>query len=423
MILSVETDRSLIRASAHSTRHAVASIVAPQAERTHTRAPVNVAFVLDRSGSMGGGEKIELARRAIDHALRLLRSDDRFSLVVYDSQIDVVTESALATAAACAQARARLAAIEPRGSTDLCGGWLAGCEQVARYLDSEGLGRCMLLTDGLANHGVTDREEIVGHARELRRRNVITSTFGVGADFDERLLQEMADAGTGHFYFIERAVQIPDLFASELGEALEVVVSGATLTVATPDGVNAEVLNKFPHVREPGRLVIQLGDLASRQDSSVVVRLEFPKGEEGASIAATFSLQSAGAKVVPGESVEQTWTFTSRAACQAQPRTVAVDEAVGEIDAARARAEAVELNRRGDFAAAGRVIANAARSIEVYAAQSPALRRTLTELQVAADDTSAPMSPMAMKSLHLSASASLRGRDFEGKARRKPAKE
>ena len=120
-------------------------------------------------------------------------------------------------------------------STDLCGGWLAGCEQVARFIEGEGLGRCLLLTDGLANQGVTDRDEIVTHARELRRRGVVTSTFGVGADFDERLLQQMADAGAGHFYFIERAVQIPDLFASELGETLDVVASGVTLTIETPE--------------------------------------------------------------------------------------------------------------------------------------------------------------------------------------------
>jgi Ca-activated chloride channel family protein len=262
MMITVQTDRSLVRARAHSTRYALASIVAPRAERTHTRRPVNVAFVLDRSGSMGG-EKIELARRAVDHALRLLRSDDRFSLVVYDSTIDVIVASTLATHRACEHARARLASVEARHSTDLCGGWLAGCEQVARFIEGEGLGRALLLTDGLANHGVTDVEEIVRHARELRRRGVVTSTFGVGADFDERLLQQMADAGAGHFYFIKDAVQIPDLFASELGETLEIVASGVTLTIKTPSGLDAHVLNEFAAAREAGRLTVQLGDLVS----------------------------------------------------------------------------------------------------------------------------------------------------------------
>jgi Ca-activated chloride channel homolog len=417
MIMSVRTDRSLVRASAHSARYALASIVAPRAERAHTRGPVNVAFVLDRSGSMGG-QKIELARRAVDHALQLLQSTDRFSLVVYDSEIDVVVESTLATPEACTGARARLASIGARGSTDLCGGWLAGCEQVARVIGGEGLGRCLLLTDGLANHGVIDRDEIVTHARELRRRGVVTSTFGVGADFDERLLQQMADAGSGHFYFIERAVQIPDLFASELGETLEVVASGVTLTIETPEPLRVEVLNQFATLAEPGLVTVQLGDLVSGQELSVVARLEFPNGLEGTTIAATFSVQAAGAQV-PAQSVEQVWTFASHAACDAQPRNQAVDEAVGEIYAARARAEAVELNRRGDFAAAERTLKNVSARIEEYAGQSVALGQVVKDLLQAAEVTSTPMSPLAMKSMHFEASASLRARDVDGKARRR----
>lgn len=418
MIVTVQTDRSLVRASAHSTRYALVSIAAPRIERAHTREPVNVAFVLDRSGSMAG-KKIELARRAVDHALRLLRSDDRFSVVVYDSQIDVIVESTLATHRACEQARARLGAIEPRDSTDLCSGWLAGCEQVAQYIRDEGLGRCLLLTDGLANQGVTDHEAIITHARELRRRGVVTSTFGVGADFDERLLQQMADAGAGHFYYIERAVQIPDLLASELGETLEVVASGVTLTIETPNGLGGEVLNEFATVREPGRLTVQLGDLVSGQELSLVVRFEFPNGQEGTRIAATFSLQSTGAQV-PGQSAELEWTFALHAACDAQPRNQAVDEAVGEIYAARAQAEAVELNRGGEFAEAERILRRVAEKIGKYAGQSPALRRVIVELQQAAVLTSVPMSPVAMKSMHFTSSSSLRGRTPEGKARRRP---
>src|SRR6185503_15992276 len=119
----VQTDRPLVRAAGRSTRYALASIAAPRVARAHARSPVNVAFVLDRSGSMGG-KKLTLARRAVDHALRLLRSDDRFSLVVYDEQIEVVVESTLATHQACEHARARLASIHARDTTDLCGGWL-----------------------------------------------------------------------------------------------------------------------------------------------------------------------------------------------------------------------------------------------------------------------------------------------------------
>ena len=418
MMFTVQTDRSLVRASGHSTRYALASLVAPRVARVHSRGPVNVAFVLDRSGSMGGA-KFERARRAVDHALRLLRSDDRFSVVVYDQEVSAVVESSLATHEACQDARSRLASIHPRGSTDLCGGWLAGCEQVARYIDGEGLGRCLLLTDGLANRGVTDHEEIVAHARELRLRGVVTSTFGVGADFDERLLQQMAEAGAGHFYFIEHTVQIPDFLASELGETLEVVASGVTLTVETPDGLRAEVLNQFASALEPGRLTIQLGDLVSGQELSVVTRLEFPNGEDGTRTAVMFSVGEARAQAT-GQSVEQVWTFASHEACDAQPRTQAVDEAVGQVYAARAQAEAVELNRGGDYAAAERLLKRVREKIGKYAGQSPVLARAIDDLQQAALVTSSPMSAMAIKGMHFGSSSALRSRSATGKARRHP---
>ena len=94
---------------------------------------------------------------------------------------------------------------------------------------SSGVNRTLLLTDGLANIGITDPAELERHASELRQRGVATSTFGVGADFDERLLQAMADAGGGHFYFIESAAQIRDHMTSEVGESLDVVARGVEL--------------------------------------------------------------------------------------------------------------------------------------------------------------------------------------------------
>ena len=383
MKITVQTDRSLVRASSHSTRYALASIVAPRVERAHTRGPVNVAFVLDRSGSMDGS-KIKLARRAVDHALRLLRSDDRFALVVYDSEIDVIVESTLATHDACEHARARLASIEARDSTDLCGGWLAGCEQVARYIEGQGLGRALLLTDGLANQGVTDHEEIVAHARELRRRGVVTSTFGVGADFDERLLQQMADAGAGHFYFIERAEQIPDLLASELGETLEVVASGVTLTIETPNGLHAEVLNQFASTREPGRLTVQIGDLVSGQELSLVTRLDFPVGQEGDRIAATFNLQAARASSgsIRGTGVDVCVTRGLRRAA-AQPG----GGRSGRRDLRRAgpgRGRGVEPRRR--LRGGGTPARTCRRKNRQYAGQSPILERVIEELQQAGGD-------------------------------------
>ncbi|MFN8566275.1 MAG: VWA domain-containing protein [Kouleothrix sp.] len=116
--------------------------------------------------------------------------------------------------------------------TDISGGWLTGCREVAAYQAVEGIHRALLLTDGLANRGIIDIEELAQYARELRRRGVATSTFGVGLDFNEQLLEALAEQG-GHFYYIERPEQIPTVFRRELGELLTVVTRGVCVDRGT----------------------------------------------------------------------------------------------------------------------------------------------------------------------------------------------
>jgi Mg-chelatase subunit ChlD len=127
MTPQVQTDRTLVREAGNSIRYVLLSFTAPQSTRVSTREPVNVAFVIDRSGSMAGS-KIALARTALVQAIRMLKPTDRFAVVCYDDQVDVVVPSTLATAEAIRNAVVQVEALQARGSTDLGGGWLKGCE-------------------------------------------------------------------------------------------------------------------------------------------------------------------------------------------------------------------------------------------------------------------------------------------------------
>ena len=236
-------------------------MTAPQAPPKAGREPLHLALVLDRSGSMGG-PKIALAREAVRQALQALRPADRFSLIVYDEEVTAVVESAKATAEARRNATAKLARIDARGSTDLHGGWRAGCDQLAAHLGATDVGRCLLLTDGQANVGIVDPGEMAGQAGAARKgQRIATSTFGVGDDFDERLLHGMADASGGRFYFIGQPAQILDLLTSELGELLQVVARDACLTLQVPKGIEAAPLNALGTAAVTGGIQIRLGDL------------------------------------------------------------------------------------------------------------------------------------------------------------------
>jgi Ca-activated chloride channel homolog len=422
MKLSLRTDRHLLRTDARSTRYLVASLTAPVSAPREERLPVNVGLVLDRSGSMDGERKFELAREALEQSLRMLRAEDRFTLVVYDTDVDVLVSATLATPEAKQLALRRLQEVGPRGGTDLHAGWTAGAREIASSLSEDSVNRVLLITDGLANSGISAHPALVAKAGELRRAGVVTSTFGVGADFDERLLRDIATEGGGNFYFIETPAQIPDLLTSELGEALEVVVRDAVLHVTLPEGADAEPLNRYRFRRGEGNgeLQVELGDLTSGQELRVVVRIRFATGEQDA--ATRVSVRVVDRYALASSNVDTCeWRYATNHRNDAQPRDRIVDREVAALYAARARAEATEANRRGDFHRARAVIERTVTRMRSYSGDDAELgtlwRALLGDVERFAEEA---MSPMQLKSAFFVAESAGRNRGPDGKARRSP---
>jgi Ca-activated chloride channel family protein len=418
--LSVRQDRRLIRANAHSQRFLLARIVTPRATGERSRLPVNLAIVLDRSGSMSG-EKLRIAKAAVEEAIGRLQPDDRFSVVVYDDKVDIVIGSAPASGESRRAAVDRLREIEARGTTNLGEGWLRGCEQVASRLVERGVNRCLLLTDGLANVGITDPDQLAAHAAELRARGVTTSTFGVGNDFDERLLQDLADAGGGHFYYIADAPQIRDAITSEVGETLEVVARNVTIEVTARDDIRIEPISPYRATAHGNRTSVSLGDLGSEQAVEVVLRLSFPYGDTGRETGAIVALADADGVFAAGGPVETdpvrlAWTYADHGANDAQSRDGDVDRAVARLFAARARQEAVRRNRDGDFEGARGVLEATAGRIREYAGtdrETIALADSLTRERAT---VSAPMPEQSRKQMHFASANLLRSRDAQGRS-------
>lgn len=434
MNVSVRTDRRLILTSAPSQRHVLVRLVAPEAPRTRERTAVHAAFVLDRSGSMAG-PKLRLAAAALQRALALLDERDRFSVVIYDNEVEVLHPSTQASVEARREAIRRVRAVEARGSTDLCGGWLRGAEQVAAHLAPGGTGRCLLLTDGLANVGVTEPQALARHAAELRRRGVATTTFGVGTDFDEVLLQTLAREGGGNFYFLERPEQIPDLLASELGEVLETVARDVSIRARMPANavvqfhtrVSVAVENDSPF--DPGfiestttgsdgaDLRLGLGDLTSGQELDTLLTVTLAPGEAGKRVVAAFSIEDRDG-VFTGPPQTLTWEYAAREAVEAEPRDRSLERIVSEMLAARARERAVELNRSGNFTQASAVMKSLAETIEADAGDDPGLRDIAKGLRAESAPFAAAMDSAELKRRHYASHAARAMRSPEGKARK-----
>jgi Ca-activated chloride channel family protein len=224
-----------------------------------------------------------MARKAVDHALRLLAERDRLAVVCYDHEVDVLLGCAPASGESKALAAARLNSIDARGNTDLAAGWAKGAAEIAPPAGAVGdeISRVLLLSDGLANAGETNADVLAERADELRNQGVTTSTFGVGADFDERLMSRVATMGGGHFYFIEQAAQIPDFFTSELGDTLQIVARDARLVVFNAPGTETVCLNDFPTAMHDDGLHIRLGDLSAGDCVTLVLATTLAPASSG----------------------------------------------------------------------------------------------------------------------------------------------
>ncbi len=281
--LSAACDQAKVAVEVSSQRTIEWSIIAPDQASQPQRAPLNIALIIDRSGSMRG-DKLRFVQQAACHVLDLLDERDRVTLIAYDDQVTRIASSTRVDKDAKADLKAKINALQPGGWTDLSGGWLEGCREIAAYLETSAINRALLLTDGLANRGIVDIEELTHHARELRKRGIATSTFGVGLDFNEHLLEALAEQGGGHFYYIERPEHIPDVFRRELGELLTVVAREAFLRLTIPKGVAVEVLGDLPNERNGDQLRVFLGELCANERRIIFTRILTPPDAPGTTV-------------------------------------------------------------------------------------------------------------------------------------------
>jgi Ca-activated chloride channel family protein len=338
----------------------VVSITTPIAASGRKRPPVDVGFVIDRSGSMSG-PPLELAKQGVVAALDKLTDTDGMAVVAYDDKIATISSLIPAVAGDRARMASILREVQPGGSTNLFGGWQMGCEHLDQPSQQRRgrVRRVILLTDGLANVGLVDPQQISHHVSRQRISGIATSTLGLGMGIDETLLSGMAEAGGGNFAFVEDARDLPAFFARELGEALSVVASGATIALTLPEGIRARLLNPFPNQRNGKQITVDLGDLPSGMTLDLVFSVTTWARAEGVlpplQLGAEWTPASADGAAAAPFRVEpgiDPLMAVSPDAFATMPRDEKAAEAVGRVIAHDARREALKHYRSGDAVAA-----------------------------------------------------------------------
>jgi Ca-activated chloride channel family protein len=351
------------------------------------RLPLNLSLVLDRSGSMYGG-KLEAARAAAALLVRRLSPDDVVSVIAYDDEVHTVAEPA--KGAAQAALPRDIEAIETGGSTNLSGGWLRGRELVARNRLEGGVNRVILLTDGLPNVGITDPHRLTGLTSQAKQDGITTTTVGFGADYSERLLRAMADAGGGNMYYIEQEDQAASIFADELQGLLDLGAQNVSVEVRPAAAAQlVAVHHDYPSQQTAESIRVDLGDLYAREPKPLLA--EFLVTVDVVEATPVAELIVSGDVLTTDGGVErQVITL---------PVTLSADEGARVepdvrremllLEAARARRDALDRRERGDFDGAAASLRQLKHRLSAAAPDDAELQQEADELGTLADSFAA----------------------------------
>jgi Ca-activated chloride channel family protein len=319
------------------------------------RPPVNIALVIDRSGSMSG-DKIAKAREAALEAVRRLAPDDIVALVVYDTSVQtLIPAQRVGDGRRLEQA---ICGIEVGGNTALYGGVTRGAAEVRRHMeDRRFVNRVILLSDGLANVGPNSPEDLGRLGASLMKEGISVTTIGLGLGFNEDLMTRLAQRSDGNTYFVEHSNDLPRIFAAELGDVLNVVARRIIIEIEFPSGVRPMRFVGREGIIRGQRAELTLNQLYGGQEKFALVEVEVSPSKPGA------ELEIARARVSYENALNQkSTTVTARRSVQfSASRAAVVNSADHKVQAdyaanalAVAKDEAVALvdsNRRDEAAA------------------------------------------------------------------------
>jgi Ca-activated chloride channel family protein len=248
-------------------------------ESSSARPSVDLAIVLDRSGSMSG-DKILYAKQAGLELLSRLESRDRVTLISYDSSVNTHTNLLAADSAGIVRLRSELLTLEPGSTTALGPALFTAIDELnpnhARQRATDRLTHVVLLSDGLANTGET-RAEVIG-ARTARgyQQGTTVSTLGMGLDYNEDLMTEIADQGGGRYHFIEDATHIPAVLADEFAGLSSTIAADVSVEFAAHSPTHVDVVHGYVSTTQDDLTAIRVGYIGAGQTREIMGAVEIP---------------------------------------------------------------------------------------------------------------------------------------------------
>lgn len=309
LVVTAELDHAASMQGVSTERFLTVTVTAPAAGGLEERGPLNVAVVMDASGSMGASKKIDKARDAAAAVSSHMKPGDTFSLVTFSDTSRVVVPAT--DVAQRGRIQNQIARVLEGGGTNLYAGLEDGQDQLLRTLDDGEIGRIIVLSDGNANVGVTDPGSLAALAQRASDKGIAVSTMGLGVDYNEDLLAQLADVGGGTYDYIDDPAQLQRVFVDELERTSMVVTRDTRVRLTFPDNVQPRELIGWTGERIHGGWDVFLGDMPAGSTRKIVVRVDLTAGPEtfvAGTARATYVDLMDGTRGVSSDTAEATGT-------------------------------------------------------------------------------------------------------------------
>ncbi len=258
-------------------------------EQNEIVAPLNLAIVIDRSGSMDTPEKMPYLKQSLRVFLKSLASNDYVALVTFSTDAEVVVSSRQVGNGSWIEDAVNR--IQPGGSTNLYGGLILGFKEVERNYDVRRNNRVILLTDGIANVGTVDPNKIAADALAYNNRGIYLSTIGLGKDFNDPLLSQLATQGKGAYHFVDSAAEMDKIFRQQVTGLFQKAASDVSVTLRPASGVTVESITGYDGRPPSGAMTIKMRDMGTGDSQVVLARLNVGSGGSGRRTLATIELR------------------------------------------------------------------------------------------------------------------------------------
>jgi Ca-activated chloride channel family protein len=333
------------------------------------RKPLSLAAVIDVSGSMGTGDKLEYAKRSLRKLVEHMTDQDTLAILGFSSDVFTVVEPVRMTQEAKDRAILEITKLHVIADTNLSGATLEGYNAIRKAVEQKvggSIERAFLFTDGQPTAGDTSFDGLVKIAKDRKPEGCGLTCFGYGHDYNKELMTAMTKAGGGNEYHITTPDQAPAAFGREIGGLLSCVAQAVKVTIKTkPDVKIKEVLNDFDVKgnADETEATISVDDVYGSEKRKLLLRLELPAMDKNGhpfklgDVTVTF--EDLVAKEARTEEVAIKVEYVKEADADKESDKEVLEQ-IAVMKAAKAQEEAFKFAQAGNFVAANGVVQAAA---------------------------------------------------------------